>query len=204
MTRRTGTDLVNMEQQLGAGAEASSGTVTTGQDVSSEVDSRTPETPSPLRSSKRPWPAQTFYDHDFYADGWYKDMLICMFLMALEFGIELISFTAGVGSNTIFTFAENFTSWEIYISVLLLFLYATMCISIERRPERLKWALWFFQRYNQRYKLQLFPLLRRLMLLGILVLNLSIGVSNYMGFSLSSAVLLIVFISSLHKRPAES
>ncbi|RFU26532.1 hypothetical protein B7463_g9794, partial [Scytalidium lignicola] len=122
MTRRTGTDLVNMEYNLGSNAENAPSIVT--RRHSRSPQGNPPSETSPPQSTIQLWPAEALYNHDFYTDEWYIDMVICMFLLALELGIELIAFTAGVGSKTVITFIANFESWQIYISITLLFSYA--------------------------------------------------------------------------------
>ncbi|KAF8858240.1 hypothetical protein BDZ45DRAFT_726201 [Acephala macrosclerotiorum] len=121
-TRRTGTDLINMEHRLGTFVARQS-------DPDRSVDNSTsPETPwsnSGFGSSGtgRLWPSQTFYDHDFYTDTWYQEFLICLYLIAVELAIQFIIFTAGVGSKTITSFLAIYTSYSIYICFFFLFIF---------------------------------------------------------------------------------
>jgi hypothetical protein len=141
---------------------------TRSQSALSQIKPQKFDTPSPLQGTQRPWPAQTFYDHDFYADAWYKDMIICMCLLALEFGIEFIAFTAGVGSKTILAFADNFTPWGFYASITTLFIYAVVFIGLDRRQERVKRL---FRRSPCSTSKGPLYLLRMSILLGIILMN---------------------------------
>lgn len=170
MPTRTGTDLVNMENQIGSATETAPGTTRRRQ---SDQSARRHQPAPQAHSVNTLWPAEELYKHNFYADQWYTDLIVCIYFFVLDLGIELIVFTAGAGTQTISAFLSNFTSWRLYVSIALLFLYFLNSMASGRHQKETSDR--FLSRLSPFARRIVEAVARRATLLLILFLNLPIS-----------------------------
>jgi hypothetical protein len=131
--RRTGTDLVNMEQGVGTPSLTHRSSVT---DVSTSQ-------PHPVTTMSIPAHDQMsnlLHEHDFYAEGWFQDLITGIFLLVIENAVALLVASAFGTSNTIQALVGTFVSFSSWLTILYLYVYVWNCIEFHLHPAKLdKW-----------------------------------------------------------------
>ncbi|KFZ07537.1 hypothetical protein V501_06376 [Pseudogymnoascus sp. VKM F-4519 (FW-2642)] len=90
MAQRTTTGLIDMEYSLGISADNIHGSATGSQSGVDQEHPTRPITPeSPTQSLL--WPAEVLYEHDFYTDVWYTDMIACILILVYACGGIIVS-----------------------------------------------------------------------------------------------------------------
>jgi hypothetical protein len=135
MTQRTTTGLVDMEHSLGIIADNMHGSTTASQ---SQVDQEHPAPPrtseSPARSSL--WPAEVLYEHDFYTDVWYTDIIARILILVYPCGVFIVV-KSSEGDGRVYILGLIIPShWlpPLFTFCLYFFLYTMVCICSKLYP----------------------------------------------------------------------
>lgn len=92
--RRTTTGLVDMEHSLGISADDTHESTTRSQScVNQEHPTRPTTSESPAKPSL--WPAEVLYEHDFYTDVWYTDIVACILILVYACGVFIVYISGG-------------------------------------------------------------------------------------------------------------
>ena len=124
-----------MEHSLGISADNIHGSAAESQ---SSVDQEHPARPrtseSPAQSSL--WPAEALYEHDFYTDVWYTDMIACILIVVYACGSIIVYVSSGEFGRPYLQGFIMLRYWLISFCTFCsyLFLYAIICICSKLYP----------------------------------------------------------------------
>ncbi|EPE29853.1 hypothetical protein GLAREA_01013 [Glarea lozoyensis ATCC 20868] len=121
--RRTGTDLSLMEYNVGVGGSVNTTNGVISNRRLTSNDDQPPQSPhgssgdsmQTLPTISRPglWPSERLFQHDFYSEKWFQELVFALYTVVVASGIQLIAFAAGVGQTTIFTFLQLFITYYV-------------------------------------------------------------------------------------------
>lgn len=124
--RRTGTDLANMEDRLGSPSLAHRNSGTTSLETLQQESILEPTRQAPM-----------LHEYNFYIESWYNDFVAGILFLFLEFAIEIIYSSLTFNQTTILSMLENFATWQLWLTVACLYLYQSLCLSIQVHPSKL-------------------------------------------------------------------
>jgi hypothetical protein len=125
-----------MEYSLGISADNIHGSATGSQSGVDQEHPTRPITPeSPTQSLL--WPVEVLYEHDFYTDVWYTDMIACILILVYACGGIIVSASStDSGRESVVMFiTPPYGLTTLCTFCLYLFLYVLICIRSKLYPD---------------------------------------------------------------------